>query len=105
MDVPEAWIKNKTARAEFQFLKRNNVVDKKASRTPPKGIPDHLLTKKDLAEDEKIDSDSPASVVKKRIKAAGRSRRRLSTKKNPVSIGSKQTDKWLSYTHSVIYIT
>ena len=81
MNVPEAWIKNKSARAEFQFLKRNNVVDKKASRTPPKGIPEHLLTKKDLSEDEKLDSDSATSSVKKRTTAAVRSRKGLSARK------------------------
>jgi len=84
MDVPEAWIKNKTARAEFQFLKRNNVVDKKAFSTPPKGIPDHLLTKKDLAEDEILDSDSPSSAIKKRTAVTSRSRKRLHTKKSDI---------------------
>ena len=67
MDVPEAWIKNKTARAEFQFLKRNKDAsdDKKEFRTPPKGIPDRMLAREDVVSAEQgTESDSLSSVNK-----------------------------------------
>jgi hypothetical protein len=88
MDVPEAWIKNKTARAEFEYLKR----DKNQWRTPPKGIPDRILAREDVVSaDQRSESDSPSSV-----KSATDARRKKRNSRPPLSSPSKSNIKWVN---------
>ena len=88
MNVPEAWIKNKTARAEFEYLKR----DKNQWRTPPKGIPDRILAREDVVStDQRSESDSPLSG-----KSATGARRKKRNSRPPLSSPSKSNIKWVN---------
>ena len=73
MDVPEAWIKNKTARAEYQFLKRDKAIkdDKKEYSIIPKGIPDRLLSSEVL---NTTDQRKTVTQSKKRANRLGPSK-------------------------------